>query len=582
MNETHNLISIATQNNWARLGTTVTKEKLTTRANKKLSTKNIIPLEYFSNKANTAIITSFVKQMKDKYSIKEILYTIGVQLLRKKGIAAKPHVLNVLKSFNCSTIDEIDKFNLPEDEKDLLGTVYQCLLTEGEKNIKGSYYTPQDVVQTMMKDFAIKEGQTFCDPCCGSGAYLLALNDNINPEQVFGFDIDSNAVLSSKINMLLKFADKVFTPQIFQRDFLQKDIFSFDSLTDKQFTYIASNPPWGANSTKHDIAQVTSKESFSYFIVRAFESLENGGKLSFLLPEAILNIKCHKDIRKYMLESTNIYSITKFKSTFNGVITKYISITLTKEKKKSSTLKIFTNQTQEDKILKTSFYNTNNIVFNLLADIDTKILKAINSKGQYNLKDSIWALGIVTGDNKEKLKNQQAEGYEPIYTGKDLQPYLLSSPKHYIKYDRNSFQQVAKDEIYRAQEKLVYKFISNKLVFAYDNKKSLFLNSANILIPLIPQFSIKTVMAFLNSKLFQYLYIKLFGEIKILKGNLCELPFPTISKEQNERISCYVDKILQGDKHQINALQAEIYNIYNLDNALINHIEQTCNVSVNK
>lgn len=40
-------------------------------------------------------------------------------------------------------------------------------------------------------------------------------------------------------------------------------------------------------------------------------------------------------------------------------------------------------------------------------------------------------------------------------------------------------------------------------MFAYDDTSSLFLNSANILIPNIPGMSTKTVLAFLNSSLYR-------------------------------------------------------------------------------
>ena len=192
---------------------------------------------------------------------------------------------------------------------------------------------------------------------------------------------------------------------------------------------------------------------------------------------------------------------------------------------------------------------------------------------RYNLSESIWALGIVTGNNKEKLFSMQESDMEPIFTGKEISKYCLKPPQKYIRYDRSQFQQVAKDEIYRADEKLVYKFISSKLVFAYDAAQRLFLNSANILIPNIPRMSVKTVMAFLNSKLYSYLYKKLFGEIKILKGNLLELPFPEISTEENREIEHLVNQIMESyDSELDEKLQNLIYKIYNLSNMEIEYL----------
>jgi hypothetical protein len=213
---------------------------------------------------------------------------------------------------------------------------------------------------------------------------------------------------------------------------------------------------------------------------------------------------------------------------------------------------------------KTVFSQTENCIFNIFNEKDILIIEKVKKIGKYNLGNSIWALGIVTGDNKSKLKNHAEGGLEKIYTGKEIMPYRLKPAKNYIHYDRKQLQQVAKEEYYRAKEKLVYKFISNRLVFAYDNTSSLFLNSANILIPQIPNMSIKTVLGFLNSELYQYLYRTLFSEIKILKGNLIELPFIDITEEQDNIISNYVQNILKGDDNAIIQLQEEIYKLFNI------------------
>ncbi len=133
-----------------------------------------------------------------------------------------------------------------------------------------------------------------------------------------------------------------------------------------------------------------------------------------------------------------------------------------------------------------TIYETENLIFNLLSDDDLSIVRIVKDRGRFSLQNSIWALGIVTGDNKRKIPPKCHDGMEKIYTGKEIQPYVLRPAQNYILYDRAKLQQVAKEEIYRAPEKLVYKFISNKLTFAYDDSASLFLNSANILIPDIP------------------------------------------------------------------------------------------------
>ena len=42
------------------------------------------------------------------------------------------------------------------------------------------------------------------------------------------------------------------------------------------------------------------------------------------------------------------------------------------------------------------------------------------------------------------------------------------------------------------------------------------------------------MLVFLNSELYRYLYRRLFGEIKILPGNLKKLPLPLLNRQENE------------------------------------------------
>jgi hypothetical protein len=273
-------------------------------------------------------------------------------------------------------------------------------------------------------------------------------------------------------------------------------------------------------------------------------------------------VRAHKNIREYILNNGDLQQIYFYSNTFNGVTTKVIDI-LHRKTPRTPFVRI-KNDNSIVTMSKTVFSQTENCIFNIFNEKDILIIEKVKKIGKYNLGNSIWALGIVTGDNKSKLKNHAEGGLEKIYTGKEIMPYRLKPAKNYIHYDRKQLQQVAKEEYYRAKEKLVYKFISNRLVFAYDNTSSLFLNSANILIPQIPNMSIKTVLGFLNSELYQYLYRTLFSEIKILKGNLMELPFIALTEEQDNTISNYVQNILEGDDNAIIKVEEEIYKLFDI------------------
>lgn len=571
------IISEATSRNWKRLRSKK-HGRLMARANKQLSTKTIMPLEYFSNKDNVADIQRFVSFCKEKgYKVEEVIYTVGLKLLDEAGIIDKPHVAAALKPLMALMAlrplmpPPLMLPPLPSDEHDLLGLLYQCFLLEGEKNRKGSYYTPLPVAKNMVQGLDFSKNQTFFDPCCGSGAFILAL-ENASPNQIFACDNDPIAVMIAKINMLLKYKSEIFEPQIYCCDYLNaiNAPKALKALKALKASYIISNPPWGATVFDEEGNQVTKRESFSCFFENAFSQLSDDGLIRFLLPVSVLNVKTHKNFRRFLLENTDIQSITLYDGAFYGVQTAYIDIESRKTRRALSQQdEIWITSwdkacliRNERKIKKACFYLTNNLNFNLLSDSDLQKVQKILSKGKYTLKDSIWGLGIVTGDNKKHLKTKQGKGFEPIYTGKEIEAYTLKAPKYFIKYKRTDYQQVAKDEIYRADEKLVYKFISKNLVFAYDDSKSLVLNSANVLVPRIPGMSVKTVLAFLNSSTFKFLYKSLFGEIKILKGNLMQLPFPEISPDTDKKLTELVDEVLKGNKEAMQLIDNEIETIF--------------------
>lgn len=581
-------ISNATRQNWRRLGilddenksainqtqfgTNKLKSKLTTRANKKLSAKFIVPMEYFCNTQNITKIQGIVEYISLKnYTISNALYSLGLNLLQNKKFAHKPHIKKVLSDYALECHSDLLTLSLPNDESDILGLIYQCLLREGEKNIAGTYYTPQAIVGQMTKNLDFNKGQNFLDPCCGSGAFFMSLQ-NAKAEQIFGIDNDPIAVFIAKINLLLKFPNDEFEPQIYCCDYLNLPT-NLNKIYKNKFDYIITNPPWGASAKSYKNAfGITSKEIFSLFFIKSYHQLKKNGIVRFLLPVSVLNVKTHKDIRHFILQNTNLKSICFHASSFEGVSTKFVDITLQNSALNSHTL---VKKDGETLSVPLSFFRqTKNYIFNALNEQDMKIISQVKQRGKFDLSKSIWALGIVTGNNKNALFKSQINKSEKIYTGKEITPYKLKKAQNFIIYDRTKFQQVAKDEIYRASEKLVYKFISNKLIFAYDESRALFLNSANILIPKIPNMSVKTALAFLNSPLYQYLYLTLFGEIKILKGNLLELPFPQISKAQDEKITFLVEQILSGDEKSVHLTNEQIYKVFDINEKQKKYIQK--------
>ena len=204
-----------------------------------------------------------------------------------------------------------------------------------------------------------------------------------------------------------------------------------------------------------------------------------------------------------------------------------------------------------------------------VSDEENECLQSITSiKNVVYLKNNArFALGIVTGNNKGYITNERTSHNEIILKGSDVFRYNVQLPKNYISFTPDKFQQVAPTEIYRAPEKLLYRFICEVPVFAYDNKQTLSLNSCNIVIPQIEGLSVKYVLAILNSSVVAYYITKRFKSIKLLRSHIEQIPIPFVDSCTQLVIEEKVNLLLDGSlefKKVYYELDEMIMNLYEL------------------
>ena len=552
-------ISEATKRNWDKLQHDG-NDRLKSRANKSRSQKIITPEGYVM----AASLPRFVEELRDTtYPINDLIFSLCAQYVEHNKVNEVNRQRFFEEYANYTKADVyVPRQILKNRQDDWIGFIYQSLTTEGSRILKGLYYTKPVIVNEMLSDIRVLSGERFLDPCCGSGIFLLKV-EHAEMEQLYGFDNDPLAVMIAKANLMVKFNESAVYPQIYQMDFL---LHAPTALGDLKFDYIVTNPPWGTEKGRqHSSDVIQSKEKASLFFTAAYKFLNKNGIQHFLLPSSTMKIKVHADLRRFVTQETRIESLKCYCERFKGVFTDFISLKVSNKptfEKQSYLVYGANNEVSRKEFVprEDDFW-----AIPMLTDRDEAILSKAERMRHDDLSHSQSALGIITGNNAKVLSERLRKGLEPIYTGKDISKYSLKKARRYVKYNRADFQQCAKDEFYRAKEKLVYKFVSSKLCFTYDDKQRLFLNSANILIPEVEGMSTKTVLAFLNSSLFNFLYVKKFNDLKILKGNLSALPFPKITSETNKQLTTLVDEALQGNTEAMAEIDKKIFDLYQLD-----------------
>ena len=568
MSQTHT-ISKTTAANWKRLNHNV-EGRLMKRANKILSQKRTVVAGYLQSVAAEKVLR-IVSGL--PFPVESIMRYLCECMLRRHGLWRRDYVRRVFQQFPPPAPVRGRIPTVVWDEGvDVLGFVYQSLLTEGERNQSGQYYTTSHIARTMLAGLRVRKGERFLDPCCGSGAFLMQVETD-DPLRLYGVDTNPVAVMLATTNLMVKYARYRFIPQLYCRDFLADGEGGWDATT--RFDYICTNPPWGPDKDKTYVAPgISSHERSSLFFVKSLFWLKPGGILNFLLPNALLHTAVHRDFRRVVLQQTTLRSINVYANRFDGVFTGFFSICVEAATTMEQTYEVHT--TSGTHVCRVAHADYPQMRLPLCPPDETQeaIVRKMKSKGNDTLTHSQWALGIVTGNNKGMLMNERTLSAEPILTGKQIQPFIAAEQTPFIEFAPSRFQQCAREAFYRAPEKLVYRFIARHPIVAYDNCQRLCLNSANILIPEIEGISVRCVGALLNSSLYRFYYIVHFPDIKVLKRNLQQLPFPKLDECQQARLGQAVGKVYAdgATRENLDHLDRVVFDIFGISDAERNYV----------
>jgi type I restriction enzyme M protein len=114
---------------------------------------------------NIPFYQKLFKKTKDKYKNDEIFEENATLRIREESFL--------------EIVEKLQNYNLSKTDDDVKGIAFEEFLGTTFRGELGQYFTPRTVVNFMVDILDPQEGELVCDPCCGSGGFLITAFDHI-------------------------------------------------------------------------------------------------------------------------------------------------------------------------------------------------------------------------------------------------------------------------------------------------------------------------------------------------------------------------------------------------------------------
>ena len=241
-------------------------------------------------------------------------------------------VLDRVDALRAGSIDDTHIFPLSQ--------VYEGLLLKmGEKgNDGGQFFTPREIIRTMVRVINPRIGETLYDPCCGTAGFMaesygymvMQAGDDLTPEQsetlkhhtFYGREKENLIYPIALANLILHGIDQ---PNIWHGNTLTggETYGGLFQNAPAQFNIVLTNPPFGGKEGKE------AQTSFAYktgatqvlFLQHVIDKLAHGGRCGIVLDEGVLfraNETAFVQVKRKLLNECNVWCIV---SLAGGVFT---------------------------------------------------------------------------------------------------------------------------------------------------------------------------------------------------------------------------------------------------------------------
>jgi adenine-specific DNA-methyltransferase len=331
---------------------------------------------------------------------------------KKLNYSSSPILVKYFEGFDENIKLFIDSSILNINTIKELENCLELIIPIQDRKVNGAFFTPEFIIDFIIKEISPLESDKNLDPSCGSGAFLVGLVDyykltykkpvkRIIKENIFGSDILEYNIRRAKL--ILTIYSLQNNEILEESDF---NLFQQDSLNTKwelKFENIVGNPPYVkfqdlTNETRVSLAKHwTTVEGGTFNLYFAFfelgyKLLKPEGKLGYITPNNYFTSLAGEALRKYFHLQKCVTRIVDFshKKVFDAQT--YTAITFLNKKKNDSITydRIKNNQNPE------SFLTTVNGSPNNLNNLNFKKWRLLKTDEQENIS-IIESIGLPIG-----------------------------------------------------------------------------------------------------------------------------------------------------------------------------------------